>query len=196
MPPPCHGGGRPSFRSSRWRRPLGPAPPHLRRADDGRQDDHPGHGIADPSAGERAAFLDRSVSRVARMRWLRLAVAALSPVVGGPDPRSYAARFRRWVFRALPLRVAAVPRPPGLLAWRLRLCFRASIRSITLSRGAGSFAGSMALPAALRRTSAFSAVSYWSLKRDGSKRASLLARICSASATISRVARGGPASRQ
>src|ERR1700694_410957 len=66
-----------------------------------------------------------------------------------------------------------------------RLCCSASLRLMTLlGRSSGSTALT-GLPAALRRTSVFSALSYSSLNFDGSKCAALVSRMWLASLVIS-----------
>src|ERR1700760_2573440 len=65
-----------------------------------------------------------------------------------------------------------------------RLCFSASIRLTTLSDFSSRGAALIGLPAALRLTSAFSAVSYSSLNFEGSKCAALVSRMWAAGSTL------------
>src|SRR5438552_1408851 len=82
-------------------------------------------------------------------------------------------------------RSAAARLPPPRILWR-----SASIRSTTFEgRSAGS-SYSMGLPAALRFTSFFSAVSNSSVNSDGSKCPALVSRMCEARLSISFGIRG------
>src|SRR5690348_3916705 len=78
--------------------------------------------------------------------------------------------------------LAAVRRPEVLPC---TLCFSASIRLTTLLGFSSGSAALIGLPAALRFTSFFNAVSYSSLNFDGSKWAALVSRIWTASSIMS-----------
>src|SRR6185437_6135478 len=75
--------------------------------------------------------------------------------------------------------------PDGATFLRPRLCFKASIRSITLLSSAFSSGTSIVLPAAFRLTSALKAASYLSLNLCGSNLDVFVSRMCAARSTMS-----------
>src|SRR3954451_3677174 len=94
--------------------------------------------------------------------------------------------------RVWPLLRAAgrLARATELLPLPFKLCCRASIRLMTLLGFSSRSTTLTGLPAALRLTRAFRAVSYSSLNFDGSKCAALESRICEASSIMSRLTFG------